>query len=196
MRGRATTSGLPEFRGPELACHVEDAAVHQGKVAVPDSLHKYLCHRWWKLHFCRRSGDLKYQMALSELIWLEKRVMRGPSAGPQKTKSMRRRNAHRLIDRIHVGLARKPWQFLIRRQMVVIITPVGPLSAKPRSIAGGRSVFSDLRNRLCGGVSYEICRWGGGRAKRPARQAVAPRDISARRGSNFSKIGRCCPGRR
>ena len=42
--------GRPDFCGPELVWHVEDAAVYQREVAIA-TRYRYLCVRCWKLYF-------------------------------------------------------------------------------------------------------------------------------------------------
>jgi len=70
--------GLPDFCGPELAWHVEDAAVHQGGAAIAGSTHRYLCVRCWKPRF---DGDV----ALGLTRWRSRTVLAGKVRGGDKS---------------------------------------------------------------------------------------------------------------
>jgi len=61
--------GLPDFCGTKLAWHIEDAAVHQGRVALPGP----------RIGICAfvvgnpgGDGTLISVAAISELLWREK----------------------------------------------------------------------------------------------------------------------------
>jgi hypothetical protein len=96
--------GQPDFRGPKLAWHVEDAALHRGGAAIAGP-HQYLCHRCWKPQVSRLSGELNYEMAFLELSRWKSRV-RCRIAGRASEKERLRDAVWCLLDRHSTGTYR------------------------------------------------------------------------------------------